>query len=1043
MAETLAYSRHAVDLPPPFELPEPGFVVTRKPSAPSAMSEAVSISRNPSIIRRLSNKASNFAGRRRQSSTTGKRRDHSSGPVIMRRRSDSTNTAPEPRSVLLTESDDELAEESKSREDSAGANEIEINGNGSANQLINNPNDLSNGPVIPSVLLQGTPMLKVSKKKKKMCTFTLDIDAAKVTWDKNRPLKAFYIDDIKEIRTGADASNYRAEFGVPACDEGRFFSILYAVPEKSKGKAQKLMHVIAGDSKTFELWRSTLDAISKHRHDLMASLSSFNDRPVRTYWRREMDRIFKNKPHSEDDEVIDLVGVERLCRSLHIHGVYNHLCHTFKQADISNTGYLSFSEFQGFINLMKRRTDIRSIFESIVSIKRKGLSLDQFLCFLQNEQGEDIENGRDHWEALFAKFVRKSKTKEQAQRDLRDGEESIMNEAALASYLTSTYNLPLSPTPATFTLDRPLNEYFISSSHNTYLTGIQVAGRSSVEAYISALCKGCRSVEVDCWDGNEGPVVTHGGTFTSEISFNDVMNTISKYAFVKSQWPLVISLEVHCTPSQQAMMAEIIKSTCGSKLVTEPLDLESQQLPSPSQLMNRILIKVKLPRADESSTPERVVGRQRGASLNSPYTRLALVDNGLVQTSTQTYSPPISPRQRPAVTSGRNQPSRMRLPSTSEVDVTNSTSESESMAEEGFEKKKQSNIVRVLGELGVYAGGVKFQGFDAAESKLYNHIYSFMESTFAKHSKTPETKRMLVRHNMRYMMRVYPGWNRISSTNFDPLMYWRRGVQMAALNWQTYDLGMQLNDAMFAAGTDVSGYVLKPSNLREITMLPAGEGHTKRERKIVQFSIDVISAQQLMRPRSLPHNRTMDPYVEVELYHADDKTKGSKGVSATSGSEPDHSGSSGIGTPCRLRTQIVHENGFNPVFNKQFQFDLTTKYPDLVFVRFTVRASRDGHSQDNTNAPPLAVYTAKLCSLKQGYRTLPLMDNNGDQFLFSTLFCRIKVHPIKNVYVDAPIETINKLSKLGRAVRSLATQTQSPLGAPKLSSEPQSRQPSV
>ena len=1011
------------EVPPPLELPE-SVLVSRKSSHPTAMSEAVAISKKSGLIRRLSNKASGFAGRRRQSSTATNSRDHSTGPVTMRRRSDSTNTAPELRPALLTESDEEHEEESK--ED--GNTEAPGEPNGSANGSISTQsNDFTGGPVIPAILLQGTPLNKVSKKKKKdnIRLFTLDIDAAKVSWDKKKPSKAFYIDDIKEIRSGAEARNYRAECGIAPEYENRFFSVLYNVPNQSKEKSQKLMHLIAEDVRTCELWTTTLDAISKHRHELMASLSSFNDKAVRAYWRREMKKIFGDKPHSDDEELIDLGGVERLCRSLHIHGVHRHLCATFAQADISNTGRLSFAEFQGFITSMKWRADVRALFDRLSSAPCKGMSLQEFMKFLREDQGEDVAGDPTYWEGVFKKFIKKANNKSP-----QDGEEPLMSETVFTNYLTSTVNVPVKRVPASFTLDRPMNEYFISSSHNTYLLGRQVNGSSSVEAYISALMKGCKCVEVDCWDGNDGfPIVTHGRTLTSSVTFRNVMAAISKYAFVKNPYPVWVSLEVHCNDNQQALMADIIKNTCGSQVVLTALDPDSQQLPSPEQLKNRIIIKVKKPRDDESPTPEPVVGRRRGVSVPSPYIRPTVLENALSQTSTQIYSPPISPRQRPTVSSRK--PSRVRLSSNAEGQDLASTSESENMLDDVVEKKAQSNIVRVLGELGVYAAGVKFRGFDARESKAFNHIYSFMEGTFARHSSTTELKRLVVRHNMRYMMRVYPAMQRITSSNFDPLMYWRRGVQMAALNWQTYDLGMQINDAMFAAGTDTSGYVLKPSSLREIRMLQtvpeaAGAGHVKRERKQVRFNIDVISAQQLMRPKSLHANRTVDPYVEVEVYHADDKTKVHNGVSVAGGhNEVDKSGPSGIGAPRRRRTDIVSENGFNPVFkNGQFQFNLITKYPELVFVRFTVRASRDGHTYEDVKAAPLAVYTAKLNSLKQGYRTLPLMDNNGDQFLFSTLFCKIKVEPVTSVYVDNPVETGNKLRNIGRSVFQRTGQAQ-------------------
>lgn len=57
----------------------------------------------------------------------------------------------------------------------------------------------------------------------------------------------------------------------------------------------------------------------------------------------------------------------------------------------------------------------------------------------------------------------------------------------------------------------------------------QLAGSSSVEMYRQVLLAGCRCVELDVWKGRtaeEEPVITHGFTMTSEISFKVIIDII-------------------------------------------------------------------------------------------------------------------------------------------------------------------------------------------------------------------------------------------------------------------------------------------------------------------------------------------------------------------------------------------------------------------------------------------------------------------------------------------------------------------------------------
>lgn len=85
---------------------------------------------------------------------------------------------------------------------------------------------------------------------------------------------------------------------------------------------------------------------------------------------------------------------------------------------------------------------------------------------------------------------------------------------------------------------------------------------------------------------------------------------------------------------------------------------------------------------------------------------------------------------------------------------------------------------------------------------------SFSETKVEKWLTPQQCKFFLKYHELQFS-RVYPKGGRIDSSNYDPIKMWNCGVQMTALNYQTADRPMQLNQAKFLQNGN-SGYILMP-----------------------------------------------------------------------------------------------------------------------------------------------------------------------------------------------------------------------------------------
>ena len=62
--------------------------------------------------------------------------------------------------------------------------------------------------------------------------------------------------------------------------------------------------------------------------------------------------------------------------------------------------------------------------------------------------------------------------------------------------------------------------------------------------------------------------------------------------FICLSFPVILSIEEHCPLDQQRQMARIFKEVFGDKLLSEPVEHMAEQLPSPTQLKGKIILKV-------------------------------------------------------------------------------------------------------------------------------------------------------------------------------------------------------------------------------------------------------------------------------------------------------------------------------------------------------------------------------------------------------------------------------------------------------------------
>uniref|UniRef100_A0A3P9I4C4 1-phosphatidylinositol 4,5-bisphosphate phosphodiesterase n=1 Tax=Oryzias latipes TaxID=8090 RepID=A0A3P9I4C4_ORYLA len=442
-----------------------------------------------------------------------------------------------------------------------------------------------------------------------------------------------------------------------------------------------------------------------------------------------------------------------------------------------------------FLSNICPRPELDHIFSEIGAKSRPYLTVEQMTEFINSKQ-RDPRLNEILYPPLKAEQVQVLVDKYEPNASL--AQKGQMSVEGFSRYLNGEENSIIPPEKLDQSEDMtfPLSHYFINSSHNTYLTAGQLAGNSSVEMYKQVLLSGCRCIELDCWKGRtteEEPVITHGFTMTTEISFKEVIEAIAESAFKTSPFPIILSFENHVdSPKQQAKMAEYCRSIFGDALLMEPLEKYQLEagvpLPSPMELMGKILIKNKKKHHKANGSTKKKLSEQ--------------VSN--------TYSDSSSVCEPSSPSAGEVE-AESDEEDDDDDDCKKGSMDEGTAGSEAFATEEMSNLV-------LYIQPVKFHSFET--SKKINRSYqmsSFVETKALEQlTKCPVE---FVEYNKLQLSRIYPKGTRVDSSNYNPQLFWNAGCQLVALNFQTVDLSMQLNLGMFEYNGKC-GYRLKPEFMR-------------------------------------------------------------------------------------------------------------------------------------------------------------------------------------------------------------------------------------
>ncbi|KAM7187920.1 PLC-like phosphodiesterase, TIM beta/alpha-barrel-containing domain containing protein [Rhypophila sp. PSN 637] len=533
-------------------------------------------------------------------------------------------------------------------------------------------------------------------------------------------------------------------------------------------------------------------------------------------------------------------------------------------------------------------------------------------------------------------------------------------------------------------LSHPISNYFISSSHNTYLEGNQLSGKSSAEAYRKVLRNGCRCIEIDVWNGSpsrtpsRSPMPEHRRAISS-ASIVETLGSVkqaiadraSRHSRAASTGQLTLSPRLpaeHLTAVESERKSTDHPGDCSdssnSQTRVEPIVHHHNTMTTTVPF--REVCRAIAESAFETNPLPLIVSLEVGADREQQELMVDIMKEEWGDLLLDKPFDHVDPHKRQPLLEELQRKILIKVKrlddSTVDPDRPETVDRGRTLA-----VNSKPPICEKLAKLAIYTHSEHFEDRDSLSTRSPSHIFSLSEDRFTSMVQAKkEICNQIFHHNRNFFMRIYPKGIRVDSSNPDPSFHWRRGVQMVAMNWQKTDEGMMLNDAMFA---NTNGWVLKPCGY----LTADTTDYETTPKRTLNLRITIMAAQYLPLPEESSRDsgffgpeKGFRPHVKVELH----VEKQHKSV------EYEHE------TPPRV--------GNNPDWGKSgvsFEFfNITNVMEQLSFVRFKVE---DTSTASNFRDDLSCWACIRLDRLQQGYRWVELYHPVTRQLTKGQLFIRV------------------------------------------------------